>query len=145
MLLLSSADFFSKLLIKKSFRDTIRVFRNTIRVSNGLDPDQDRHFVGPDLGPNCLQRSSADDKFETELKFWVPTSDSLSTHMWQHKWFGWKISELYLNLLKSWSIFVCILTLNKCYPLIRFSKHFRDNSWPTFVGSDLDPNYLPLW
>ena len=27
-------------------------FKNTIRVSNGLDPDQDRHSVGPDLGPN---------------------------------------------------------------------------------------------
>ena len=36
-------------------------FRNTIRVSNGLDPDQDRHNVGPDLGPNCLQKLSADD------------------------------------------------------------------------------------
>ena len=33
---------------------------NTIRVSNSLDPDQARHFVGPDLGPNCLQRLSAD-------------------------------------------------------------------------------------
>ena len=29
--------------------------RKTIRVSNGLDQDQDRHFVGPDLGPNCLK------------------------------------------------------------------------------------------
>ena len=29
---------------------------------NGLDPDQDRQFVGPDLGPNCLQRLSADKK-----------------------------------------------------------------------------------
>ena len=38
-------------------------FRNgyTIRVLNGLDPDQDRHSVGPDLGPNCLQRLSAGD------------------------------------------------------------------------------------
>ena len=27
-------------------------------VSNGLDPDQDRHFVSPDLDPNCLQRLS---------------------------------------------------------------------------------------
>ena len=36
--------------------------RNTIGVSNSLDPDQARHFVGPDLGPNCLQRFSADDK-----------------------------------------------------------------------------------
>ena len=26
-----------------------------------MDPDQARHFVGPDLGPNCLQRLSADD------------------------------------------------------------------------------------
>ena len=31
-------------------------------VSNGLDPDQDRHSVGPDLGSNCLQRLSADNK-----------------------------------------------------------------------------------
>ena len=46
MLLLSSAGFFKK-----------QSFGNTIRVSKGLDPDQDRHFVGPDLGPNCLQRS----------------------------------------------------------------------------------------
>ena len=29
---------------------------------NSLDPDQARHFVGPDLGPNCLQKLSADDK-----------------------------------------------------------------------------------
>ena len=27
----------------------------------GLDPDQARHFVVPDLGPNCLQKLSADD------------------------------------------------------------------------------------
>ena len=37
-------------------------FRITIWVSNSLDPDQDRQNVGPDLGPNCLQRLSADDK-----------------------------------------------------------------------------------
>ena len=36
-------------------------FRNTIRVSNSLDPDQAQHFVGPDLGQNCLQKLSADD------------------------------------------------------------------------------------
>ena len=37
-------------------------FRNIIRVSNSLDPDQDRHSVGPDHGPNCLQRLQADDE-----------------------------------------------------------------------------------
>ena len=30
-------------------------FFNIIRVSNSLDPAQARHFVGADLGPNCLQ------------------------------------------------------------------------------------------
>ena len=53
---LSSADFFQdQLLLKKKY------VKNTIRVSNSLDPDQARRFVGPDLGPNCLQRLSADD------------------------------------------------------------------------------------
>ena len=35
-----------------------KFIRNTIRASNGLDPDQDGHFVSPDLGQNCLQRLS---------------------------------------------------------------------------------------
>ena len=39
-----------------------QLFRNTKRVLNSLDPDKDRHFVGPDLGPNCWQRLSVDDK-----------------------------------------------------------------------------------
>ena len=46
MLLLLSADF----------------SRNTVRFSMLLDPDQDRQSVSADLGPNCLQRLSADDK-----------------------------------------------------------------------------------
>ena len=56
VILLSSVDFFQDQLFKK------KSFRNTIRVSNGFDPDQDRHSVRPDLGPNCLQKISADDK-----------------------------------------------------------------------------------
>ena len=42
-----------------SFRITFskKKFRNTIKVSK-----QYQHSVGPDLGPNCLQRLSADDK-----------------------------------------------------------------------------------
>ena len=35
---------------------------NTIRVSNGLYPDQNRRSVGTELGPNCLQMLSADKK-----------------------------------------------------------------------------------
>ena len=54
--------FFCRLLtfFKITFSKTS--FKNTIRVSNGLDPDQDRNFVGPNLGTNCLQRLSADKK-----------------------------------------------------------------------------------
>ena len=37
-------------------------FRNAIRVSIRLDPDQVRHSVKPDLGPNYLESLSADNK-----------------------------------------------------------------------------------
>ena len=33
----------------------------TLPVSNILDPDQAQCSVGPDLGPNCLKRSTADE------------------------------------------------------------------------------------
>ena len=57
MLFLLSADFFfSKLIFSKNN------FKNAIGVSNSLEPDQDRQKVVPDLGPNCLQRLSADNK-----------------------------------------------------------------------------------
>ena len=36
-------------------------------MSNSLDPDQVQHFVGPEVGSNCLQRLSAD-KEGKELK-----------------------------------------------------------------------------
>ena len=49
MLFFSSASFFGK------------NFRNIIRVSNNLDPDQARRVVGRDLGTICLQKLSADD------------------------------------------------------------------------------------
>ena len=53
---MSFADiFFQNYFLKK------KSSRNTIRMSNSLDPDQARRFVGPDLGPNCLPRLSADD------------------------------------------------------------------------------------
>ena len=43
-------DFFSNLMFStKSFRNT-----TTCIVSSGLDPDQDRLNVGPDVGPYCL-------------------------------------------------------------------------------------------
>ena len=45
---------FCRLLIffKINFRIYEKYFRNTIQVSNSLDPDQARHFVKPDPDPN---------------------------------------------------------------------------------------------
>ena len=43
-------------------------FRNTIRVSSSLDSDQARHFIEPDMGPNCLQRLSADNTSRQRVK-----------------------------------------------------------------------------
>ena len=54
MVLLSADIFFFKISLffsKKSFG-------NIRRVPSSLDPD---YACGPDLGPNCLQRLSADD------------------------------------------------------------------------------------
>ena len=50
-----SADCFSKSTFSKIS------FRKLPSVTNCLDPDQARRFVGPDLGPNCLQKLSTDD------------------------------------------------------------------------------------
>ena len=52
---LLSADFFQNQLLQK-------ILLGPLSVSNRLEPDQDRHLVGPDLGPNCLQILSADNK-----------------------------------------------------------------------------------
>ena len=66
MLFLSSAEFFLKSTFLKNS------FRNTIRVSNSLDPDQ----VGPDLGPTCLQRLSADITSRQRVKIQLACIDT---------------------------------------------------------------------
>ena len=52
---------FCGLLIFSKSTFSKKYFRNANRVSNSFDPDQARRYVGPDLGPNCLKRLSADD------------------------------------------------------------------------------------
>ena len=53
--------------------------KKIIRVANSLDPDQSRHFVGPDLGPNCLHRLSVDDTIGKDYGLYMvhqPTTSS---------------------------------------------------------------------
>ena len=54
MLVLSSADIFQINFFITFFQEQV------IKVSNGLEPDENRQNVGPDLGPSCLQNLSAD-------------------------------------------------------------------------------------
>ena len=55
-------------------------FRNTIKVSNSLDSDPARQYVGPDLDPNCLQRLSADNtrgqRIERHIFLYQPRASS---------------------------------------------------------------------
>ena len=60
-------------------------FRNSIKVSNSLDPDQARLFIGPDLGPTCLQRLSADD---TCNAYWVQLVNICSRRLEQITFFA---------------------------------------------------------
>ena len=46
-----------------------------------LDPDQAQRFVGPDLGPNCLPRLSADDTGRQRVKTYIPLDGDLATLM----------------------------------------------------------------
>ena len=59
---------FCRLLIFSKSIFSKNSFWNIIRVSNSLDPDQALHFVGPDLGPNCLQSISADNTSRQDLR-----------------------------------------------------------------------------
>ena len=56
LFLLSAVFFFKINCFEKLFQE---IDRNTIRVSNNLDPYQAQICVGHDLGPNCLQMLSA--------------------------------------------------------------------------------------
>ena len=52
-------------------------FRNNIRVTNGLDPDDAQCFVGPDLGSNCLQMLSADDSSRQRINSITKASQNI--------------------------------------------------------------------
>ena len=61
----------SHIIIVPYFTLWVLDFFNTIQVSNSLDPDQARHFVGPDLGPNCLQGSLQGSSADNKMSGWI--------------------------------------------------------------------------
>ena len=69
------AELFQNQLFLKNY------FRNTIRVSNSLDPDKGRHSVRPDLVPNSLQKLSAyDTRRLPSMIFYVLVNLMVSYH-----------------------------------------------------------------
>ena len=99
---------FCRLLIFFKINIFSNSFGNTIRVSNSLDPDQSRHFVGPDLGPNCLQKLPADgasrqrvtsslsDAVDISVIHPTPTPSESFLYLWSPYWFP---TRLFVELL----------------------------------------------
>ena len=46
-----------------------KFFLEYFKNANSLDPDQAQSYVGPDLGPNSLQRLSADDTISRQNNY----------------------------------------------------------------------------
>ena len=97
---------FCLLLIFSKIHFLKKIFNKTIRDPNSLDPDQARRFVGPDLGPNCLQRISADDISRLrDNNIWaeaVPFNVSLPL-IWKHEIFFFCFYQKHLLLHKTCS------------------------------------------
>ena len=49
------------------------------RVSSSLDPDHVQRFVGPDLGPNCLQGLSTADTVYSKSRVYDDNSRKLES------------------------------------------------------------------
>ena len=71
---LLSADFFFQ---NQLFRKVIfQEYHQSIK--NSMDPDQVRRFVGPDLGPNCLQNLSENDASRQIVNYYGTGCNSLA-------------------------------------------------------------------
>ena len=132
MLLLSSADFFSKLTFKQNS------FRNTIRVSKGLDPDQDWIWV---------QTVCRD--YQKTINF-AATKESLKVKKFQDLLL--RLNSLLNNISVMYSMFkahilvfinlnvsllfisISLSSSNKSSPfIITFSYHNLDITWLQFL------------
>ena len=58
LLILFKINFFEKFF--QVYHQSVKQFESRSGLTK-MDPDLARHFVGPDLDPNCLQRLSAED------------------------------------------------------------------------------------
>ena len=72
-------------------------------MSNSLNPDQTRHYVGPNLCPKCLSRVSADDTSTQRVNhlFSGYNIRCFSMDIWYHTLCIKHISKNQMAILKS--------------------------------------------
>ena len=84
-------------------------------MSNSLDPDQARRIAGPDLGPNCLPRLSADDTGRQRVKSTVTVCRYVFSvgYLFSHSFKLYYLYEMGINFnLTCTDNIVCHVTLN---------------------------------
>ena len=109
------------------FKSTFsKTFRNTIWVSNKLDLDQARRFVGPGLGPICLQRLWADDTSRQWGILWHVVYHSSISRNFSHLLTWWEASvrqESELLLKIGHGSHLEILQSSTPYPYVWLNYH----------------------
>ena len=116
---------FCCLLIFSNLTFSKNSIRNTIRVLNSLDPDQDLHTAEPDLGKNCYQRSMLAGK---EL---IQTFRSFNPY------------PTTIFCPENVVCFLCLLHIFKCNCILDFFMEVNNmNPDQTAPQSDLDRFYL---
>ena len=125
---------FSKLNLEKKKKKKIS---NTIRVWNGLDPDQIFCCsVGPDLGQNCLQRLTSDNKRK-----------ELSTKISCIRGFNikcWSVNKL-LSLICKGHIFIFPnrgITQITLKPKTKTYGAFKNNGWKYSIMLPLSQDFI---
>ena len=117
-------------------------FRNTIRVSDSLDPDLARHFVGPDLGPKLFAMNIRRWHYRSRQRVNRNSSKDIAP-IWANKL---KDSPPnFISWTTSWEslLTVCMLVNFSCFccqlrsPTDCFSKHYFRNT--IRAPNDVDP------
>ena len=113
-------------------------FRNTIRVSKSLDPDQDRRSVGPDLGQNCLQRISARQQLPLAWKRYLPVKKGFSAFVMMNSFTRINQSKLHMSFM----LLRMIMNLVPSWVALKWSSSCRLSGLALLLGSKILSNTL---
>ena len=137
--------FFCRLLIFFLKKSTLskKSFNNAIRISNSFDPDKARHFVGPDLDQNCLQRLSADDTSRQRIKaHWKLGKDLLYISIFRMS-FPRNVTQNMFVLIKIYCkcVFLQVNVFMPCVNILNSCRHKQSSTAgsPPWIGQQPKP------